>query len=197
MTDADVLLRLAHRRRSPYAFDLEAPVAVDALRRVFEVARWAPSSYNEQPWRFVVGRHGDPAYDTVADALRGSNPDWALTAPVLGVVVVSSAFARNGRPNAHGRFDAGAASFGLALAAEAEGLGVHYMAGFDASAAAQALGVPDGFEAVTAFALGRPAADPHGRIPDALAERQLAPKARRPLAETVFGPTWGEPALGE
>ncbi|MGB3541454.1 nitroreductase family protein, partial [Rubrivirga sp.] len=129
MTDYDVLLYLARSRRSPYAFDLEAEVSDGDLRRVFEVARWAPSSYNEQPWRFLIGRHGDDAYAIIEDALKGRNPEWATTAPVLGIVLASSTFARGGRPNAHRQFDAGAAAFGLALAAEAVGLGVHLMAG--------------------------------------------------------------------
>ena len=189
MSDYDVLLGLAQTRRSPYAFD-DAPVTDRALARVFEVARWAPSSYNEQPWRFVVARRGEAGYDAVAGALGGRNPEWARTAPVLGLALAASAFARTGKPNAHRRFDAGAAGYGLALAAHAEGLGLHWMAGIDGPAAARALGVPDGFDAVAGFALGRPAADPKARVPEDLAERALRPKPRRPLDETVFAPGW-------
>ncbi|WP_412062171.1 nitroreductase family protein [Rubrivirga sp. IMCC45206] len=196
MSDYDVLLRLALARRSPYAFDADAPVPDDALRRVFEVARWAPSSYNEQPWRFVVGRRGDAVYRAIADALKGRNPEWALTAPILGLVLAAETFDRSGKPNAHRRFDAGAAGFGLALAAHAVGLGIHWMAGLDVASAAEALGVPDGFDPVAGFALGVPAPDPRAVVPDDLAERARTPKPRRPLAETVFG-VWGEPFLGE
>ena len=195
MSDYDALLQLARQRRSPYAFDADAPVSDDALGRVFEVARWAPSSYNEQPWRFLVGRRGDPAYGAVAGALQGRNPEWAPTAPVLGVVFITEAFAQGGKDNAHALFDAGAACFGLALAAQAEGLGVHFMAGIDAGAV-QAL-APDGVRAVAGFALGRPAADPRAVVPGDLADRALQPKPRRPLSETVFGPSWGEPAVGD
>ena len=195
MTDYDVLLRLARARRSPYAFDLEAEVSDDDLRRIFEVARWAPSSYNEQPWRYVIGRHGDAAYGALEGALEGRNPEWATTAPILGLVVASEAFDRSGKSNAHRRFDAGAASFGLALAAQAVGLGIHLMAGVEADAAASRLGVPDGFDAVAAFALGRRADNPRAVVADDLAERALNPKPRRDLEDTVFGPAWGEPAL--
>lgn len=196
MTDYDILLRLARQRRSPYAFDAGAEVSDDALRRVFEVARWAPSSYNEQPWRYVIGRRGTGAYDAVSDALTGRNPEWALTAPIVGLVLAAETFARNGTPNAHRRFDAGAASFGLALAAESVGLGIHLMAGVDGQAAADSLGVPDGFDAIAGFALGVRAQDPKSVVPEDLAERAIQSKPRRPLAETVFGATWGEPALG-
>lgn len=192
----DALLDLARRRRSPYAFDPEAAVSEADLARVFEVARWAPSSFNEQPWRFLVGRRGGAAYGAIAGALRGRNPEWATTAPALGLVLAAETFARNGRPNPHRRFDAGAATMALAFAAEALGLGLHVMAGVDAGAAAAALGVPEGFDAVAGFALGRRAEDPASVVPADLAERARRPKPRRPLGETVFG-RWGEPALPE
>ena len=187
-------LTLVHRRRSPYAFDPESDISDADLGRVFEAARWAPSSYNEQPWRVLVGRRGDAAYAAIQDALRGRNPEWATTAPVLGLVLTSETFARSGKPNAHRRYDAGAAMMAAALAAETLGLGLHLMAGVDAGAAADRLGVPKGFDALAGFALGRPAADPAAVVPGDLAERAGAPKSRRPLAETVFS-TWGEPLL--
>ena len=195
MSDYDALVRLAQQRRSPYAFDADAEVSDETLRRLFEVARWAPSSYNEQPWRYVIGRTGTPAYGAVADALKGRNPEWALTAPILGLVLAAETFGNSGQPNPHRRFDAGAATFGLALAAESLGVGVHVMAGVDAQAAADALGVPDGFDAVAGLALGVPARDPASVVPPELAERAIRPKPRRPLRETVFGATWGDPAL--
>lgn len=193
----DDLLALLHRRRSPYAFDPDAAVSDADLARVFEAARWAPSSFNGQPWRFVVGRRGDAAYTAIRDALAGRNPEWATTAPVLGLSVASETFARSGRPNRHRRHDTGAATVVLALAAETLGLGLHQMAGFDGPAVTASLGVPDGFEPVAAFALGRPAADPASVVPEDLAQRALRPKPRRPLGETVFGPAWGSPLLGD
>ena len=189
------LLALLRARRSPYAFDLDAEVSDDDLQRVFEAARWAPSSYNEQPWRFVVGRRGDAAYDAILGALTGHNPTWARTAPVLALVLATDAFARNGKENAHRRHDVGAALMALSLAAGALGLGVHQMAGVAGGAAADVLGVPDGFDPVVAFALGRPAPDPAAVVPAELAARATAPKPRRPLAESVFGPARGVPLL--
>ena len=195
MTNYADLLRLVRQRRSPYAFDAQAEVSDEALRRVFEVARWAPSSYNEQPWRYVVGRRGTGAYGAVSGALRGRNPEWARTAPILGLVLAAETFDKSGMPNAHRRFDAGAATFGLALAAETQDLGLHLMAGVDGAGVADRLGVPDGFDAVAGFALGARADDPKAVVPEDLAERAIRSKPRRPLAETVFGSVWGEPAL--
>ena len=189
----DSLYGLLRLRRSPYAFDRAAPVTDADLARLFEAARWAPSSYNEQPWRFVVGREGDAAYQSILDALKGRNPEWALTAPVLGLALVAEAFARNGETNAHARHDLGMATMAFALAAATLGLGVHLMAGVDARAAAAALGVPDVCDPVTAFALGVPAPDPEAVVPEDLARRATTPKGRRPLGQTVFGPTWGSP----
>ena len=191
----DSLLDLLRRRRSPYAFD-GAPVSDADLARVFVAARWAPSSYNEQPWRFVVGRRDDPFYDAILGALTGHNPTWARTAPVLGLVVVAEAFARAGRENAHGRYDAGAAVMALSLAAQTLELGVHQMAGVEGGAVARALGVPDGFDVAAAFALGRPAPDPAAVVPAELAARAASPKPRRPLADTVFA-AWGVPLLAD
>lgn len=191
----DALLDLVRQRRSAYAFR-PAPVSDDDLEAVLEAARWAPSSFNEQPWRYVVGRRGDAAYAAVSDALTGHNPQWARTAPVLGLTLVAPTFRRNGRPNRHAWHDVGGSALLLALAAEARGLAVHLMAGVDGRAAALALGVPDAFEPVTAFALGHPAEAPGAGLPPTLAERDRHRKPRRPLAETVYGPTWGEPLLG-
>ncbi|MDT0632114.1 nitroreductase family protein [Rubrivirga litoralis] len=190
----DDLLDLLRRRRSPYAFDGRA-VSDDDLARVFEAARWAPSSRNEQPWRFVVGRRGDAAYQAILAALTGRNPTWARTAPVLGLGLVARTFARGGADNRHRRHDLGAAGLALSLAAATRGLGLHQMAGVEGGAAAEAFGVPDAFEVVVAFALGHPAPDPAALVPADLAARASSPKPRRPLGETVFGPAWAEPLL--
>jgi nitroreductase len=182
---------LVRQRRSAYAFD-PRPVSDADLRAVFDVARHAPSSFNEQPWRYVVGRRGDAAYAAVLDALAGRNPTWAGAAPVLGLVLAAPAFEGNGRANRHAWHDVGASTAVLGLAAEARGLSLHLMAGVDGRAAAEALGVPSALEPVAAFALGRPAAEPGAGLPDALARRDRQRKPRRPLDQTVFGPAWGE-----
>ena len=193
MTPAyDALLDLARSRRSAYAYS-DAPVTDDALARVLEVARHAPSSYNEQPWRVVVARRGEAAHAAVLSALKGRNPDWAATAPVLGLVLASPTFAQTGATNRHAWHDVGAFVAMLSLAAAALGLSVHQMAGVDGAAAADALAVPDRLDVVAAFALGHPAETRGAGLPDELAARDRTDKPRRPVAETAFGPTWSAP----
>jgi nitroreductase len=183
-------------RWSPYAYD-PAPVPDDALRAVFAAAGGAPSSRNEQPWRFVVGRRGEEGYERLLAALAEPNRVWARLAPVLGVAFAATAWAHNGRPNGHARYDTGAAMAVLALAATSRGLQLHQMGGFDAAAAHAAASAPEGFEAVTAFALGRAAAAPPPGFPEPLAARDATRRGRRPLGETVSGGAWGEPLFGE
>lgn len=186
---------LAASRWSPYAYAAE-PVACDDLRALFDAARTAPSSRNEQPWRFVVGRQGEGVYDHVLAALAEANQAWARHAPVLGVAFVATHGARDGRPNESARYDLGAAMALLALSATSRGLQLHQMGGFDRRAAEADLGAPEGFEGVVAFALGYPADE--GRTPEGLSEglaaRDRQRRERRRLHELVFGETWGEGA---
>ncbi len=192
MTPA-AFLDLLHARYSPYAFDPERPVEPASLARVLEAARLAPSSFNEQPWRYLVGAKGDgTAWRRIADALAEKNRAWAEHAPVLMVVCARTTFARNERPNRHARYDAGAATMALALMAAAEGLALHQMAGFDAAAVAEAFGVPEPFEPVAAMALGHPADPDAAPLPDEVAGRDRQRRPRRPLGETAFGEAWGE-----
>lgn len=194
MTPYDTLRELAHTRRSAFAFSNE-PVTDDELAKLLEVARHAPSSFNEQPWRLVITRRGEAAFASIAGALKGKNPEWAPMAPVLGLSLASSTFARNGRPNRHAWHDAGAFMMTLSLAAASLGMSVHQMAGLDAAAAAGALGVPDGIEPVAAFALGHLPDARGAGLPDELAARDRADKGRRPIEETAYGPVWGQPRV--
>ena len=186
------LLDLARSRRSAYAYS-DAPVTDDALAKILEVARHAPSSYNEQPWRVVVARRGEAGYDGLHAALQGRNPDWAGTAPALGLTLASPTFSQTGAHNRHAWHDVGAFVVLLSLAADALGLSLHQMAGIDGAAAADALGVPDRFDVVTAFALGYPAETRGAGLPDELAARDRTDKPRRPIEETASGPTWNAP----
>ncbi|GIW70753.1 MAG: hypothetical protein KatS3mg102_0295 [Planctomycetota bacterium] len=182
---------LIRRRWSPRAF-ADRPVAPELLRSLFEAARWAASSYNEQPWRYIVApREDQQTYGKLLDCLVPGNQRWARHAPVLALSVARLRFTHNDRPNRHAWHDVGAASALLALEATARGLAIHQMAGFEAERARQAFGIPQEFDPVAAIALGYPG-DPQA-LPEDLRERELAPRQRRPLAETVFGGRWGEP----
>jgi nitroreductase len=171
-------------RYSPHAFTDE-PVPEAVLERLLAAARWAPSSFNEQPWRFVVAhRERDPdTHAAIVDVLAEGNQAWASEAPVLVLTVTKQTFSFNGEPNAHARHDVGLAAAQLTVQATAEGIGVHQMAGFDAEAARQRFGIPESFEPVTAIALGYPAGP--DELGDELAERASGPRERRPLDEIV------------
>src|SRR6478672_8523777 len=113
------ILDVIRERWSPRAFDRARDVTLDDLKRLFEAARWAPSSFNEQPWRFVVAsraREAD-AFAAILDTLDAFNRAWAQHAPVLVVVAVRSTMSRTGRPNQSAWYDAGQAVGFLTLQA--------------------------------------------------------------------------------
>jgi len=179
-------------RWSPRAFSAEALSSED-LRALFEAARWAPSCFNEQPWRFLVAT-ADQAEDheRLLGLLMEGNRSWAAEAPLLGIACAATSFARNGKPNRHAAHDLGQALAHLSVEATARGLAVHQMAGFDAEGARERCGLPEGVEAFTAFVVGKPG-DPDS-LPEALAERERAPRERKPRSELVFGSSWSEPS---
>ena len=182
---------LIEKRWSPRAFQ-DRDVEVATLRRIFEAARWAPSCFNEQPWRYIAVRRTDTdSFKRLLGCLTPNNQRWAGQAPVLVLSLASSAFAHNGKPNRHAFHDVGLASAMLTLEATAAGLGVHQMAGFDVDAARKELVVPERFDPVAVLAVGYPG-DP-GQLPDDLQEKERAPRQRRGQEEFVFDGVWGDP----
>jgi nitroreductase len=176
-------------RWSPYAF-ADRPVAKEDLLALFEAARWAPSSYNEQPWSYLVATRDDPqGFDTMLSCLVEGNRLWAKAAPVLALGCTSLFFKKNGKPNAAAIHDLGLASATLALEATARGLFVHQMIGILPDKARQLYRVPEGVQPLTGLAIGY-AADPNA-LPEKYRDRDLAPRSRKPLAEFVFGGEWG------
>jgi nitroreductase len=190
---ADHLIHdLVRNRWSPRAFS-DQPVPPDVLRSLFEAARWAPSSSNEQPWAFLVGtKQNPPAHEAVLSTLVEFNQAWARHAPVLVIAVSELAFARNSLPNRNAFYDTGSAVAYLSVEAIARGIFVHQMAGFDPRKAIELFQIPDGWEPISAFAIGFPG-DPQS-LPDPLRERELAPRSRKPLADFVMSGRWGIPA---
>ncbi len=187
----DSLLDLLARRRSPYAFSSQ-PVEPEKLRQLFEAARWAPSSYNAQPWGFVVATRDDPeAFPRMLSVLVEANRQWAKHVPVLALAVARMNFAQDGRPNRHALYDLGQAVAQLTTQGTALGLGVHQMGGFNIEQARDFFHLPVGHEPVAVIAIGYPG-DPIA-LPETLRRREAAPRARRPLREFVFKRTWGEP----
>ena len=182
---------LIRERWSPRAFS-SAPVPGTHLDLLFEAARWAPSSRNEQPWSFVVAdRYADPeSHARIVSALVPSNQVWARNAPILLMAVARLHFAKDGAANRVALYDTGQAVAQLALQATSLGLAVHQMGGFDAEQARSLLAIPDGYEPVVAIAIGYPG-QPGELNPDLLA-RELAPRRRRPTAEWVHQGRWGQ-----
>ncbi len=176
------LHELIRARWSPRQFNGRA-IAHEDLRTLFEAARWAPSCFNEQPWRFVVGTKEDPEnYAKVLRLLMEANQKWASTAPVLGFSAAKKTFTHNSAPDRFGMYDTGAASATLAIEATALGLHAHFMGGFDAQRARAEFNVPEDFEIGAAFAIGYVDED----------AVQAGPRTRKPVGEFVFGNTWGQ-----
>ena len=177
-------------RWSPRAF-ADRPVEREKLLSVLEAARWAASSYNGQPWRFLLATKAEPEeYERLLTCLIPFNQQWAKAAPMLLVSLAKKDFDHNGQPNAHFFHDVGQATANMALQATALGLQVHQMAGFDGDKVRQGYGVPDEFAPVAAIALGYPG-DPE-MLPENFKERELAPRNRRPVEEFAFVGAWGQ-----
>ncbi|OQW31489.1 MAG: nitroreductase [Nitrospira sp. SG-bin1] len=182
---------LLARRWSPRAFD-ERLVDADTLRTLFEAARWAPSSNNEQPWRFVMASKDHEAdWNRLFDCLAEGNRRWAFRAPVLVLSIASMQFEDDGTPNRHAFHDTGLATENLVLQAAAQGLVAHQMAGFDVEKARVDLKIPSGYEPVAMIAIGYPG-DP-AVLPERLRERELRPRTRRAIGEWTFFGQWGTP----
>jgi nitroreductase len=186
------ILEVIRHRWSPRAFDPMRDVSSKDLWTVFEAARWAPSSYNEQPWRFVVAerRRTPEAFSALLETIEPQNREWARHAPVLVVVAASTRLTRTGGTNRSAWYDTGQAVGFLTLQATGLGLAIRQMEGFNHDAARAACAIPPDFEPVVAMAIGyagNPDLLPTERQRDA--ERQ--PRRRQQVEAFVFEGTWG------
>jgi len=186
---------LIRRRWSPRAFDATRVVPRAELMRLFEAARWAPSSANEQPWRFIMVPRDESSasWRGLTSALTGTNPVWAVAAPVLVVTAVRLKFEAKDAPNPMAFYDAGQAVALLVLQATAQGLSVRQMAGFRHDDVRAACGIPDGFDPTVIIAVG------YAGDPDALANEkhrasELQPRRRKALTDFVYENVWGQSA---
>lgn len=179
------------RRWSPYAFaDRDVPVA--ELRSLFEAARWAPSSYNEQPWSYLVALRRDAdAFERMLSCLVEFNRRWARHVPVLVLGVVRTRYETREGVNPAAEHDLGLAAGSLLVEATARGLMVHQMIGIEPERARAVFSIPDDWAPLTAIAIGYPG-DPN-TLPDALRERDLRPRTRKPQSAFVFAHRFGTP----
>jgi nitroreductase len=185
------VLPLFHSRWSPRSFS-DREVNHTDLARVFEAARWAASSYNEQPWRFIIGVRNSPAYKKIFNSLMPVNQLWATSAPVLILSAAKTKFSHNDTPNRVAFYDLGAAASYLTLQAAALGIATHQMAGFDPDAARKAFEIPDEYLIGAVIALGYQ--DEPDKLPnEQFVAAELAARTRKSLKEIVFS-AWDTPA---
>lgn len=190
-TDYPILGILAERW-SPYGFE-DRPVSEADLRSLFEAARWAASSYNEQPWNYLVAtRENSQEFGRLLSCLVEGNQAWAKAAPVLVLGIVRLRFAKNNQDNRAAVHDLGLAAGNLVVEATARDLSVHQMIGILPDKARKVYQIPADFEAWTAMAIGY-RADP-AKLTDALKERDVVPRHRKHLSEFVFTGKWGQPS---
>jgi nitroreductase len=169
-------------RWSPRAMSGE-PITEEELSTLFEAARWAPSSFNNQPWRILYARRDTSQWPLFFDLLVEFNQSWAKNAAALVVFISKTTFDHNGEPAATHSFDTGAAWGNLALQGALKGLVVHGMQGFDYDKARTALNIPEGFKVEAMAVIGKPG---HAEdLPEKLQQREI-PSDRRKLNETVF-----------
>jgi len=178
-------------RWSPRAFD-SRPVEREKLRSLFEAARWAASSYNAQPWYFIVGTKDEPEnYKRVLDSFVEFNQGWAKSAPVVALSVAAHKMPHDGSTNRHAFHDVGQAAANLALQATALGLQVHQMAGIIPDKARELFGIPADYEAVAGFAIGYPG-DPMTLPEGRLRDNETGARQRKPASDFVFTGKWGQ-----
>ena len=180
------------QRWSPYRFD-SRPVEQDKLARCFEAAAWAASSFNEQPWRWIIAtREESEGFEKMLGCLMDANQSWASAAGALVLTAYRKTFSRNENPNRVAMHDLGQAAAHLALQAAAIGLQVHQMAGVNLSQVRTEYQIPDEFEPATAIAIGYPdLSEPNDETGRALAKREASARKRNSLSMQVFRGSWG------
>lgn len=183
-------------RWSGRAYDAAKTVSHEQVIALLEAARWAPSCFGDQPWRFVVWNKNTnaQAWQQAFDCIVPGNQAWVKDAPVLLLVCADTLFSHNQQPNRWAQYDTGAAAENLCLQASALGLMAHQMGGFDANLAREKFNVPAQYTPMAMISVGHPA-DVATLTGDTLA-RETAARTRKPLSELFFEENWGEPVKG-
>lgn len=182
-------------RRSARAFDLSKPVTQEQIISLLEAARWAPSCYGAEPWRFIVwDKNKDAtAWQKALDCIVPGNQAWAKNAPVFVLICADTLFEHNQKDNRWGGYDTGAAAVSLCLQATSLGLVTHQMGGFDGVKARALCNVPEQFQMMAMTAVGYEGdAD---SLPEDLKARELAPRKRKALGELFYNGVWDQPII--
>jgi len=174
---------LLAERWSPRGFDHGHEIGDDHVTALLEAARWAPSAGNSQPWRFLVTRRGEDAHGRLFAALNPGNQAWAGAASAL-VLVAARTAAADGTPQPWALYDTGQAVAALVTQAQAHGLAVHQIGGFDTDAVRAGFGLDQALTPVVVLAVGR--ADPDAQLPGHLAAREAAPRTRYPVSDLLL-----------
>jgi nitroreductase len=179
-------------RWSGRSYDSTRDIDDKKIIALLEAARWAPSCYGDQPWRFIICNRAtnNQAWEDAFSCLAEGNQSWAKDAPLLILASAGSVMTRNGNPNRWGQYDTGAASMSLCLQATSMGMMVHQMGGFNEEKARKIFLVPEQYTPMAMMAVGYQL--PLERIPDESKERELAERSRRPLSEIIFDGAWGD-----
>ena len=189
VTDQKINKILANRW-SGRAYDPTTPVSDDDITSLCEAARWAPSCYGDQPWRFIIwNKHSDEAsWQQALACLSPGNQQWAKNASLLILASSVQTFSHNNTKNRWGGYDTGAASISLCLQATSMGLMNHQMGGFDSDQVRTTFSIPDDIDLWAMVAIGHPAA--LDTLNEEQRERELKARQRRPLSEQFFKNTW-------
>lgn len=179
-------------RWSGRAFDAAKPVSKEQILSLCEAARWAPSCFSDEPWRFIVWDKNSnaDAWQKAFDCLAPSNQTWVKNAPVLLLVCADTLFGHNQTPNRWAQYDTGAAAENLCLQAADLGLMAHQMGGFNADAAREAFAIPAQITLMAMVAVGY--AGDANQLPDELKARELAARKRKPIGDLFFDSAWNQ-----
>jgi nitroreductase len=180
-------------RWSQRAFDANKPISRAQIIALLEAARWAPSSYNDQPWRFIVcdKNTNAAAWQKAFDCLMPNNQTWLVNAPVLIIGCANTLLDINQQANRFAQYDTGAAAENLCLQASSMGLAAHQMGGFNADLARENFTIPTQYTLMAMLAVGYEG--DANDLPDDLKARELAERKRKPLGELFFNGVWNAP----
>lgn len=180
---------LISSRWSPRAFNPDFNIDDSSINSLFEAARWAPSCYGDQPWKFVAFKKNDATnWSRALNCLSIGNQNWAMDASLLIVVCANKNFYHNGEPNRFSQYDTGAASENICLQATSMSLSAHQMGGFDSDKIRKLAIIPEDFDIMACIAIGK--ALDEDKLNDEQKEREMTPRKRRPLNEIYSINEW-------
>jgi nitroreductase len=191
-----VIDNLISQRWSPRAFDVERPIEEEKITAILEAARWAPSCFNDQPWRYVICNktNNEAAWKNALACLVEKNQLWAKNAPVLMLACANDKFGYNGSDNRWSQYDTGAASENICLQATSLGLFVHQMGGFDPDRARKVFKIPEGITPMAMMAMGY--MGELSSLHEDFVEGEQAERSRKAISESFFNGEWGSPYTG-